>query len=46
MCINKQFENTLNISISFDVPTQSFVLLPVEWDKKGLLFTKQLHIMI
>ena len=44
--INTQFENTLTNYIKLDLSTQKYVLLPVDWDKNGLLFTKRLHMMI
>ena len=46
ICINTQVENTLTNYVKSDRPTQRFMLLTIEWDKKCLLFTKPLHKII
>ena len=45
MRINTQFETTLTNFIKSDILTKILMLLPVDWDKNGLLFTKWLHII-
>ena len=45
MCINTEFENTLTNFTKTDTLTKRLVLLPVDWDKIGLISTKRLHIM-
>ena len=44
--VNTQFENKSTNYTGSDISKQKFVLLPVNWDKKDLLFTKQLCMMI
>ena len=43
--INTHFKNIWTNYIRSDVLTKRSVLLPVDWNKTGLLFTKRLHIM-
>ena len=45
MRINTQFKNVITKYTNSDIVTKRLVLLPVDWDKNGLLFTKRLHIM-
>ena len=44
MRITTQFKNTLTYYAKSDILTKNLVLLPVDWDKNGLLFTKWLHL--
>ena len=46
ICINTQFQNTLTNFIKSEISTQIFVLLSIVWARNGLLFAKQLHMMI
>ena len=43
MRINTQLNNTLTTYIKSNLLTKRLVLLPVDWDKNCLLFTKQLY---
>ena len=45
MRIGAHFKNTLTNYTKSDLLTRKSLLLPVVWDKNGLLFTKQLHMM-
>ena len=45
MRINTQFKNMLTNNSNSDILTKRLVLLPVDWDTNGLLFTKRLHIV-
>ena len=45
MRINTQFKNKLTNFPKTDILTKRLVLLPVDWDKNGLLFTKLFHVM-
>ena len=45
MHINTQFKNTLTDYTKSIILTKRSLLLPVDYDKSILLFTKQLHIM-
>ena len=45
MSNNTQFKNILTDYIQSDILTKRLVLLPADWDKNSLLFTKQLPIM-
>ena len=42
MRINTQLKNTLTSYTKSDILTERFVLLRVDWDINGLLFTKRL----
>ena len=42
--ISKQFKNVLINYRKTDILTKRLVLLPVDLDKNGLLFTKRIHI--
>ena len=46
ICINTQLEKTLTNYIKSDIKTQRLMLLPVDSDKIGSLFTKRLHMMV
>ena len=43
ICINTEFVNTLVNYNKSDMLTKTLVLLSVDWDKNGLLYTKHLH---
>ena len=43
--MNTQFKITFTNYTKSDISTKGSALLPVDWDKNGLLFTKRLHIM-
>ena len=45
MRVNTQFKNTLVANTKSDILTKRLGLLPVDWDKNNLLFTKRLHRM-
>ena len=45
MRINTQLENTWATNTNSDILTNRLVLLPVDWDKNGSLFTKRLKLM-
>ena len=45
MRINTRLKNLLTHYTKSDILTKRLVLLHVDWDKSGLLFTKRLHIM-
>ena len=45
MRINIQFKYTLTNHNISDILTKNLMLLPVDWDKNGLLLTKRLHVM-
>ena len=44
MHLNTQFKNILTNYTKFYLKRKRLVLLPVDWDKNGLLFTKRIHI--
>ena len=44
MHLNTQFKKTLTNYTKFFLIRKRLVLLPVDWDKNGLLFTKRIHI--
>ena len=46
MAIKTQFKNTLTNNTKSDIIIKSLVLLPVDWDKNGLLFTKRFHMIM
>ena len=43
--IKIQFQNTLTNYSKSDILKKRLVLLPVDWDENGILFTKRLHTM-
>ena len=43
MRINAQFKNTSANQAKSDLLTKRLVLLPKDWDKNVILFTKRLH---
>ena len=45
MRIKTQFKNTLTNYSKSDILKKRLVLLPVDWDENGILFTKRLHTM-